>query len=120
MKKEEIMESALKQALERRQGRGLSSNFPYRMMERVRAEAEKRKKRNVRIGWAALLASSLSLLGLGVYFLFFYLDIRFTDYLPQADERQDAPLLEFYVYIALLALFLLAVDYWLRRKYIWK
>ena len=57
----------LKQALERRQTERLSSNFSYRMMERVHQEAEKQTKRKTRIGWAALLISALALVGLGVY-----------------------------------------------------
>ena len=35
----------LKQALERRQTEQLSSNFSYRMMERIHLEAEKQTKR---------------------------------------------------------------------------
>ena len=49
------MNSVLRQALERRQTEHLSSNFSYRMMERVRLEAERQRKRRVRIGWMALL-----------------------------------------------------------------
>ena len=57
------MNSVLRQALERRQTEHLSSNFSYRMMERVRLEAERQRKRRVRIGWMALLTSVFSLLG---------------------------------------------------------
>ena len=114
---EDNMRSALKQALERRQMEVLSSNFSYR---HIRREAEKQRKRKARISWVALLTSVLALLGLGIYFLFFYMDINFTDYLPQTDVRSAAPLLKFYIYIALLVLILLGVDYWLRKKYIWK
>ena len=32
----------------------------------------------------------------------------------------SSSLFGFYVYIALLALVLLGLDYWLRKKYIWK
>ena len=117
---EDNMRSALKQALERRQMEVLSSNFAYRMMGHIRREAEKQRKRKARISWVALLTSVLALLGLGIYFLFFYMDINFTDYLPQTDVRSAAPLLKFYIYIALLVLILLGVDYWLRKKYIWK
>ncbi|WP_336594332.1 hypothetical protein [Bacteroides acidifaciens] len=117
---EDNMRSALKQALERRQMEVLSSNFSYRMMGHIRWEAEKQRKRKARISWVALLTSVLALLGLGIYFLFFYVDINFTDYLPQTDVRSEAPLLKFYIYIALLVLILLGVDYWLRKKYIWK
>lgn len=117
---EENMKSALKQALERRQMERLSSNFSYRMMGHIRLEAEKQRKRKAKISWVALLASVFALLGLGIYFLFFYVDINFADYLPQADVRSEVPLLKFYIYIALLVLLLLGVDYWLRKKYIWK
>ncbi len=84
------MNSVLRQALERRQTEHLSSNFSYRMMERVRLEAERQRKRRVRIGWMALLT----------------------------DVRQDSSLLKFYVYIASLVLILLGIDSWLRKKYI--
>ena len=117
---EDNIRSALKQALERRQVERLSSNFSYRMMGHIRLEAEKQRKRKAKISWVALLTSVLALLGLGIYFLFFYVDINFADYLPQTDVRSEAPLLKFYIYIALLVLLLLGVDYWLRKKYIWK
>lgn len=112
--------NALKQVLERRQTYSLPSNFSYRMMERVHLEAEKQKKRRASISWLALLTSVFSLVGMVVYFLFFYLDIHFADYLPQVDIRQSFFLFEFYGYIALLVLILLGVDYWVRKKYIWK
>ena len=102
----------LKQALERRQ--------TERMMERVHQEAEKQTKRKTRVGWAALLISALALVGLGVYVLTFYLEFNFADVMPQMNVRQDSSLFGFYVYIALLALVLLGLDYWLRKKYIWK
>ena len=117
---EDNMRSALKQALERRQMERLSSNFSYRMMGHIRLEAEKQRKRKAKISWVALLTSVFALLGLGIYFLFFYVDINFADYLPQTDVRSEAPLLKFYIYIALLVLILLGVVYWLRKKYIWK
>ena len=44
------MNSVLRQALERRQTEHLSSNFSYRMMERVRLEAERQRKRRVSKG----------------------------------------------------------------------
>lgn len=80
----------LKQALERRQTERLSSNFSYRMMERVHQEAEKQTKRKTRVGWAALLISALALVGLGVYVLTFYLEFNFADVMPQMNVRQDS------------------------------
>lgn len=114
------MGNPIKQALERRQAGHLSSNFSYRMMEQVRLEAEKQKKRRAVIGWIALVLSVLALVGLAVYFLAFYLDLSMTDYLPKMNFRQDSSLFMFYIYIALLVLGLLGLDYWLRKKYFWK
>lgn len=112
--------NVMKQALARRQTERLPSNFSYRMMERVRLEAEKKNKRKVWMGWIALLLSSMSLLGLGVYCLVFYLDFSFADYLPRIDVQRDSSLFIFYFYIAILVLILLGLDYWLRKKYFWK
>ena len=56
----------------------------------------------------------------GIYVLTFYLEFNFADVMPQMNVRQDSSLFAFYVYIALLALVLLGLDYWLRKKYIWK
>lgn len=114
------MGNPMKQALERRQAGHLSSNFSYRMMEQIRMEDEKQKKRRAVIGWIALVLSVLALVGLAVYFLAFYLDFSMTDYLPKMNIRQDSSLFMFYIYIALLVLGLLGLDYWLRKKYFWK
>lgn len=114
------MGNPMKQALERRQAGHLSSNFSYRMMEQIRMEAEKQKKRRAVIAWTALMLSVLALVGLAVYFLAFYLDLSMTDYLPKMNIRQDSSLFMFYIYIALLVLGLLGLDYWLRKKYFWK
>lgn len=120
IERENNTESSWKRALERRQTGKLSSNFSHRMMERIHVEAVKQQKRKDRIAWAALITSVLSLLGLGVYFLYFYLDFRFADSLPSIDFQQDAFLFKFYGTIAMLVLTLLGLDYWLRKKYIWK
>ena len=85
----------LKQALERRQTERLSSNFSYRMMERVHQEAEKQTKRKTRIGWAALLISALALVGLGVYVLTFYLEFNFC----RCDAANECPAGFFFVCI---------------------
>lgn len=114
------MGNPMKQALERRQAGHLSSNFSYRMMEQIRMEAEKQKKRRAVIAWTALMLSVLALVGLAVYFLAFYLDFSMADYLPKMNFRQDSSLFMFYIYIALLVLGLLGLDYWLRKKYFWK
>lgn len=114
-------ENALKQALERRQtGSGLPSNFSFRMMDHIRLEAEKKRKRKARMGAIALIASVCVLVGLSIYFLVFYMELDWAGYLPQINVEHDSSLFKFYTAIAILALGLLGVDYWLRKKYIWK
>lgn len=110
----------LKQALERRQTSDLPSNFSYRMMERVQLEVKKKQKCKIRLNIIALSSAVLSVLGLGIYFLVFYLEFNLADYMPSLDIKKDFVLLGFYGYVALLALLLLGLDYWLRKKYIWK
>ena len=87
----------LKQALERRQTEQLSSNFSYRMMERIHLEAEKQTKRKTSIGWVALLVSVLALVGLGIYVLTFYLDFSFAGIMPKMNLRQDSSLHSMYI-----------------------
>ena len=120
MEEKKSTDNLWKQALERRQAEQLPSNFSYRMMERVRLEAERQQKRKARAGWFALILSVLSLLAMAAYFLVFYLEIRLADYFSVISLQQDSYLFEFYGVIALLALVLLGIDYWLRKKYIWK
>lgn len=120
MKEEKKMESVWRRALERRQTESLSSNFSHRMMERIHIEAERQRKRRARMGWGVLLTFVFILLGVGVYFLCFYLDLRLSDYLPSMSGWRNSFLFKFYGTIALLALALLGADYWLHKKYIWK
>lgn len=113
-------QEVLKKALARRQQVPLSSNFSYRMMERVHVEATKQQKKQSILSWSLLLFAVLFLIGLGAYVLFFYLDLSLMSSVTRVNIRQHAPLFEFYVYIALLALGLLAIDYWLRKAFFWK
>lgn len=108
--------NALKQALERRQEGNLPSNFTFRMMERVREEAAKqRKRREQTLLWAVILGA-LSLISLTVYLLVVRMDFSLKDRGLQMEmPTTDFPLMGFYCYIALLALVLLGLDYYLRR-----
>ena len=107
------IDNTLKQVLEKRKSGSLSSNFTFRMMEQIRVEAvkqERRKKRN-------LLFSLLAALFTLVYYLFFYLDFSPSDFMLHLKLSSTSfPLIAFYAYIALLALGLLGIDYWIRRK----
>ena len=67
-----------------------------------------------------LHAFAYCLLSVSLSESFDYLEFNFADVMPQMNVRQDSSLFAFYVYIALLALVLLGLDYWLRKKYIWK
>lgn len=107
----------LKQALERSMAPGLSSNFNYRMMERIRLEAEKRRKRKAFITTLSLMTATLSLLMLGVYVIFFYLELDLMEYLPEwRMQRLDLGAIGFYSYLGALVLLLLGMDHWLRSR----
>lgn len=110
-------DNTLKQALEKRNPGCLSSNFTFRMMEQIRIEAAKQERRRKRYLLLSLLTASAVMLGTFVYFLFFYLGFRPSDLMPHLElSSASSPLIAFYAYIALLALGLLGIDYWVRRK----
>lgn len=111
------MESTLKKALVQRQTVGLPSNFSFRMMKQIRVEAQKIEKRKKRIAVLFLGITIVTLIALVVYCLFFYLDFRIIDLFPRWNLLESSfSLLGFYSYIALLALGLLGIDYWIRKK----
>ena len=75
--------NTIKKALERRQTTGLPSNFSFRMMEQVRAEALKMERRRKRITVFSLSIAVTVLIALVVYCLFFYLDFSVVDFIPR-------------------------------------
>lgn len=110
-------DNTLKQALEKRNSGRLSSNFTFRMMEQIRIEAAKQERRRKRNLLFSLLTALAVLLGTLVYFLFFYLGLKPSELMPHWElSSTSSPLIAFYAYIALLALGLLGMDYWVRRK----
>lgn len=110
-------ENALKQALRKRQLGNLPSNFNYRMMELVRLEAEKQRKRKERTMLCGMILGILLLIGMAVYTLVFKLEFNLKECLSGVDWSDTAsPMMVFYSYIATLVLLLLGLDYWLRKK----
>lgn len=114
------MDSTIKSALKRREGEGLPFNFSYRMMEQVRLEVCKKRKRQRMILYISLVVASLAIIGMLVYFLFFYLDISWNSYIPHVElvELPKLPkdIIGFYWYIGGLVIALLGLDYWVRSK----
>ncbi|WMI96427.1 hypothetical protein BFGS084_03875 [Bacteroides fragilis] len=110
-------ENALKQAFRKRQPGNLPSNFNYRMMELVRLEAEKQRKRKERTMLCGMILGILLLIGMAVYTLVFKLEFNLKECLSGVDWSDTAsPMMVFYSYIATLVLLLLGLDYWLRKK----
>ena len=110
-------ENALKQALRKGQPGNLPSNFNYRMMEQVRLEAEKQRKRKERTMLCGMILGILLLIGMAVYTLVFKLEFNLKECLSRVDWSDTAsPMMVFYSYIATLVLLLLGLDYWLRKK----
>ena len=111
------IDNTLKQVLEKRKSGSLASNFTFRMMDQIRVEAVKQERRKKRILLFSLLAALFVMLGTLVYYLFFYLDFSPSDFMLHLKLSSTSfPLIAFYAYIALLALGLLGIDYWIRRK----
>ncbi|MDR1675779.1 MAG: hypothetical protein LBR86_04855 [Tannerella sp.] len=85
--------------------------FLPEMMQRIRAEAVRMRKRDARRQAAALTAASLTIAGLAVA-AFAYLDV------PQFQvDFSQLFIPPFYIHIGALTLVLLFVDGWFRQKY---
>ena len=91
----------------------LSEDFRLRMMQQIKAEEARQKKRNERWAWTALITLSLCIFGIGALAIF-YLDVpKFS----LSISMQALETLPFYIYITFLALLLLLGDHFIRRKY---
>lgn len=116
MEKDKNGSNALKQALGNRRGQGLPSNFSFRMMEKVRLEAEKKRKRQRNFSWLLLGGACVFILGLLGLFLY-YIKFDIKEYLPQLTfNRPAGEIMDFYYYIGFLVILLLGLDFWLRNK----
>lgn len=89
----------------------LPASFHIHVMQQVIKEAVKIKKRNERLGLLAVILASLAMLALAVL-AFLYMDLpRIT--MP----KMDFSVFSFYLYIGILSLFLLFLDYKFRRTF---
>ncbi|OAV66286.1 hypothetical protein Barb6XT_02014 [Bacteroidales bacterium Barb6XT] len=93
----------------------LPDDFRTRMMQRIRLESARAKRRSERLSLAALVAASLIMIATGVA-VFFHkgfpaLSPTFTLSIPPLTS------LPFYLYIAGLTFFLLWGDYLLRKRH---
>jgi hypothetical protein len=101
----------LKTAFDRMTDEPLPPAFLPELMQRIRAEAVRIRKRDARRWVAALTAASLTILGLAVAALA-RLDIP-----PFRLDFPQISIPPFYIYIGILALILLFADGWFRQKY---
>lgn len=118
METKENSGNILKQALERRKGANLPSNFSFRMMEQIRLEAVRRQQRKNRNLLVALVVTVALLVGGVAGYLVCVMNIRPSlAMLPTLKmPRASFSVLGFYGYIAFLGFVMLGLDYWLRRK----
>jgi FtsH-binding integral membrane protein len=108
---EEAQRDMLKAMFDRMTDDPLPPDFLPEMMQRIRTEAVRARKREAWRRTAALLAATLAIAGLAVA-AFIYLDIpRFQADFPQIFIPP------FYIYIGFLTLILLFADGWFRQKY---
>lgn len=86
-----------------------TADFRSKMMAKITAEAARRQKRSELWNWIILGISSVVMMGLGVAALLFMK-------LPKINVRMpDLSSLGFYCFIGIAALFLLAIDYAVRK-----
>ncbi|MDL2299430.1 hypothetical protein LJC21_01840 [Bacteroides sp. OttesenSCG-928-E20] len=120
MEEVENRNTALKKALERRGGQELPSNFSYRMMEKVHLEAVRKRKRQKLFVWSSLIAATLLILSMLIYFLFFYMELEPGSVRLAMPQIKTQPLpkamMDFYWYIGAIVMILLGLDYVLRNK----
>ena len=106
-KNPDILESLFRQMPEEE----LPASFRLNVMQQIAKETVKVKKRNEWFGLAAVIVASLGMLGMAAAFLF-YMDF------PQITvPKIDLPIFSFYFYIGILTLFLLFLDYKLRKVF---
>lgn len=106
-KKSDLLESLFRNMPEEE----LPASFRIHVMQQVMKEAVKIKKRDERLGLLAVILASLAMLTLAVL-AFLYMDLpRIT--MP----KMDFSAFSFYLYIGMLSLFLLFLDYKFRRAF---
>ncbi|MDR1645186.1 MAG: hypothetical protein LBS05_05105 [Tannerellaceae bacterium] len=89
----------------------LNASFCNDTMKRILKEAARKKRRNEFMGLAAVSLASLAIMGIAAGAIF-YAGI------PRIEWRMpDLPSLPFYLYIGVLSLLLLGMDFLLRRAY---
>lgn len=89
----------------------IPAHFRANVMHQILTESIRIKKRNERLGLAAVIAASLVIVALGILALL-YLDI------PQISiQMPSLTFVPFYVYIGILSMLLLWVDHIFRKKY---
>lgn len=89
----------------------LPATFRGHVMQQVMAEAQKAKKRNERLGMLAAILASLVMVALGV------LSFLFIGLPKISIPKLDLSVCSFYIYVGVLTLFLLFVDYKLRQVF---
>ncbi|MDR2534368.1 MAG: hypothetical protein LBC81_06320 [Tannerellaceae bacterium] len=92
----------------------LPQSFRENIMNRIMAEAERKKKRSEQMGWLFVAAASIGVIGLAAA-AFLWFD-RFS--LSEFEfPSLNFPSMPFYIYIGGLALLLLGVDHVFVRAY---
>lgn len=95
----------------------LPVSFRQNVMQQVAREAAKAQRRSERWGLAAVITTSLVLLGMTAYLIHYYIGFPEDTGRNTQWPKIDSGLFSFYSYIGLLALLLLWLDYRLREAF---
>ena len=117
-------DKAIRKALQSTESPRLSADFNSRLMAEVYRAVERKKKREYILGICLISGVSLVLVGMAVYVFVTYIPWNFTFELPKFPKMNLTPesksMYGFSIYIALLTLILIGLDYYFRRKWTMK
>ena len=117
-------DKAIIKALQSTESPRLSADFNSRLMNEVYRAVERKKKRDYVLGICLISGVSLVLIGLAVYVFITYIPWNFAFELPKFPKMNLTPetksMYGFSIYIALLTLILIGLDYYFRRKWTMK
>lgn len=108
---EDILANLLRQLPEEE----LPASFRLNVMQQISRETVKVRRRNEWWGWAAVIAASLGMLGIAAGSLFYYMGMPEISCPKITWTAIHLPIYSFYLYIGLLTLVLLFLDYKFRK-----
>jgi len=114
-------DKAIRKALQSTESSKLSPDFNSRMMNQIYGAAERKRKRSYVLSLCLISGVSLALIAMTGYLMNDYFSVDFSLHLPKFHlSSESISIYGFSFYIALLILILIALDHYLRHKWMIK